>query len=94
MAFRAVEFAATVRFQPDKARDCVLEKFREAGANLKETAKLFGVSYRTMHRWIETLDVQDRLEKLRAKAIREGWHRADPGGRPRERVDGRGSKKS
>ena len=71
--FRKIELSNDVEFHPDRAKEEIKAKYREAGANLHRAAELLKVTERTLHRWVDRLDMRKTLETMTADAVKKGW---------------------
>lgn len=71
--FRKLELNAIIEVAPDRAREQILAAYRVAGASLRATANVLGCTERTLHRWVDRLELRDDLDKMTRKAQREGW---------------------
>ena len=76
---------AVVRVNPAKARLDILRAYEKSRCDLTATSVLLDCSYNTLQKWVTALALQPRLDKLKARALREGWHhdKNRNGGRPR-----------
>ncbi len=76
-----------VRLDPKRAKGLILDAFRRAKAHHGDAAKLLDCSSSTLNSWMRTLGLGDEMDRMTAKAKREGWHhgrsRMSPG-RPRK----------
>lgn len=71
--FRKVDMTARIQIEPKKAREEIAAAYRVAGASLKHAAKVLGVAERTLHRWVDALEMRPALEKMTKAALAEGW---------------------
>ena len=88
--FRKLDMTARIQLDPKRASSDILAAYRVAGASLKAAADVLGCTERTLHRWVDTLDLRAELAKMTRAAVREGWlnkHR-----RPLKSVLGKKSK--
>lgn len=61
------EMRALIILDPEKAKKQILGVFEKCDAHFGNTAKELGVTYRTLYRWVETLNVTSVIEKIRKK---------------------------
>lgn len=80
------ELGSLIEYKPKEATERILNALREAKAHKADAAKLLGCSHGTLLRWIAKLGIGPQIDKLVAKAEREGWHHGRTGGRPRGSV--------
>jgi hypothetical protein len=97
MAYRKHKLLSLIEADPRAAAEQIAEAFREAKCSRKDTAIRLELAYNTLTRYVTALDralatreqrkpLTKRLEKIKASAIREGWHHEQnkQGGRPAE----------
>jgi len=65
MAFRDTEFGLLVRRKPREAKRRVVEVHEKCGYVMTEVAKKFGVTIRTLNRWVSDLGLKDELRSVR-----------------------------
>jgi len=89
--YRLFELSSDVQYHPEIATATILKAYRASGANLTRTAETLKVSARTLHRYVDKLDLQGKLSDLRDVARRDGWLRTDrwPNEQPARRPRGR-----
>ena len=75
---------AVVKVNPTKARVDILRAYEKTKCDLTAVSVLLGCSYNTLQRWVVALNLQPQLDRLKARALREGWHHGKNrnGGRP------------
>lgn len=90
--YHETELSLIVRLKPNEAKERIVKAYERAKCNRVEAAKLLGVASRTLYRWIDVLDLSVRLDGIKARAKREGWHHVHSrqGGAPEGNVNGRG----
>ena len=71
--FRDLDMTHLIALSPKKAAEQILAAYRVAGASLKDAAKLLDCTERTLHRWVDRLELRPEIDKLTARAMREGW---------------------
>lgn len=71
--FRKLKLTALIQVDPKRAAEEILAAYRVAGASLKAAAEILGCTERTLHRWVDALDMREALEAATRKAVREGW---------------------
>ena len=74
MSFKETEMSLEVRANPERATGKIIKAYRKTGANLQAAALLLGTTERTIHRWVIRLKLTDELRRLKAAALKEGWH--------------------
>lgn len=94
MAFVERALTHVIELEPEKAAASMLDAYQRARCKSRQAALDVGVTERTWIRWVIRLDgllmgtkkgtMSERMDKLKAKAQREGWHHKDVGGRPRK----------
>ncbi len=67
MAFRATRWAYLVRFEPDKAKQKILQAFKKTKGNAVKAAELLDVSHRSLTRAVGALSLTDEIDKLRGE---------------------------
>lgn len=84
MAFQKHTLSSLIDVDPKTAAEKLLAAYTEARANQRNAAKKLGVSEGTIIRWIKRLNLGQRFAKVKARALREGWHHDENkrGGRP------------
>lgn len=63
------------------ATQAILAAYRRTGYVALDTAYLLGVSYATLHRWVEKLALQPEIARRSATA-KEAGHKVERRGRP------------
>lgn len=71
---------ALVKVDPDKARKRIIDAFVKGEAHYQRAAALLDCHHHSYTRWAEMLGIKKELEKLEAKAEKEGWHHGVHGG--------------
>lgn len=71
--YRKLEMTALIQIDPEKARERIRAAYRLSGASLKDAAPHLDATERTLHRWVDQLEMREELDELTAKAKREGW---------------------
>jgi transposase len=71
--FRKLDMTSRIELEPHKARADILDAYKRAGCSLRAAAGLLGATERTLHRWVDKLEMREDLEKMTATAQREGW---------------------
>jgi hypothetical protein len=94
MAFVSHELTHRIEREPEKAAGVLLDAYRDGKCKAGAAAALLRVTLRTWIRWIARLDaalgaskkgtMSARMDKLKRRARREGWHHKDVGGRPKK----------
>lgn len=74
--------AALIVADPKQARARLIERLRKARMHKGDCAAAIGCAHSTLLRWIRKLRLEPEIEKLEARARREGWHHGRVGGRP------------
>lgn len=69
---------ALILVDPSKASELILKALRKAKMRKGEAASSLGCSHGTFLRWIHRLGIEERIERLQAQALREGWHFEKP----------------
>jgi transposase-like protein len=94
MSFKETDMSLSVRANPAQAKGRIIMAYHKTGANLEEAAKLLDTTDRTLRRWVLRLKLTDELRRLKAAALKEGWHHdhSRHGGRPA--APSRGRKKA
>ena len=94
MSFKETEMSLEVRANPERAKRRIIMEYRKTGANLNDVATRMETTERTIHRWVIRLKLTDELRRLKAAALKEGWHHdhSRHGGRPA--APSRGRKKA
>jgi transposase-like protein len=88
MAYRKLQFSATVVASPREAASEIVSLYERCEANQQRVAKKIGCSEGTLLRWIRTLEtagtgIVRRMEVVRARVSKsgvatrppQGWHR-------------------
>lgn len=80
---------ALIIVDPEEAAKFILQALRKAKMQKMVAVKILGCSHGTFLRWVEKLKLDSRIEKLRRRALREGWHfeRIPSPGRPKGSKD-------
>ncbi len=75
---------ALIEVDPARAKEAIRQAFRKAKASRADAAAELGAGRAAFARWVERLGMGPELERLEAKAKKEGWHhgRYSLGGRP------------
>lgn len=71
--FRKIELGSDVAFRKKVAEEKIINAYRGAGANLHKAAGILGVTERTLHRYVDTLCLREKLKKITGEAMRGGW---------------------
>jgi transposase len=81
MAFRKHLLSAEIEVAPKAAADEMAESYRAAQCSRRDAAALLDIGEATYKRWTLRLDellgdgaMTRRLAKIKAQALREGWH--------------------
>lgn len=82
MSGRTTEMGYLVKFKPSEAKEKILAALREAKTNKGQAIKLLDCTYSTLYRWFDELDMRGDVEKLEARAAKEGWAEIGRTGRP------------
>jgi len=84
MAYRRSKISAMVVADPARASDSMVRAFERAKAHQGRAAKLLGISQFTFSRYVTKLGIRARLDRVKERAEREGWHHdmGRRGGRP------------
>lgn len=83
MPFEQKEILALIIADPAKAKTKILVALQATGMHMVEAAKRLGCDNSTLLRWIDRLGMKRDVERMRARAEREGWHHKKHGGRPK-----------
>jgi hypothetical protein len=67
--FRKLKMTAMIALDPGAARVKILAAYRLADATLKGAAKHLDCTERTLHRWVDQLDMRTALDRV-AKEMR------------------------
>lgn len=78
------ELTAMIRINPAGARTKILDALREAGMHKGRAATALECRHQTLTQWIERLELGAEVEKMTARALKDGWHHGNVGGRPRD----------
>lgn len=76
------EISALIRVQPKEAAKKVLAFLKDAKMHKGDAARQIGCAHSTLISWIRQLELAPEIEKLEAKAKKDGWHHGRVGGRP------------
>ena len=74
MAYTKHTIGLLIEVNPTEASRQILEAYRKGKASQRDAAKILGVAESTIIRWVKLLELGDKLEGLKKKALREGWH--------------------
>jgi transposase len=80
--FQKHDLSALIEAKPKEAAERIMVALRQAKAHKADAAKRLGCSHQTLLRWIAKLGIGAQVDKLIARAEREGWHHGRTGGRP------------
>ena len=62
--FRKVALTSVIEIDPKGAAATIVQAYKKAGASMRAAAALLGVTERTVHRWVDKLDLRPRLHKV------------------------------
>lgn len=82
MAHADHEITHLIAVDPTKAKAKILQALKAARMHKAVATKEIGCSHGTFLRWIVRLGMQQEIEEMAAKAVKEGWHHEERGGRP------------
>ncbi len=94
MAYVKHQLAALIEVDPKAAAKQICDAYVEGKASQRDAAAVLGVNESTYYRWVKLLDLSAALEKLKAKAKKEGWHHEQFLQSPGQPVGGWKKKKS
>ncbi len=66
--YRRTKLGSVVRTQAPMVRGEIVRVFKATCGNAHQAARLLGVTYRTLRRWLLLLDLDERIDAIRASA--------------------------
>lgn len=69
-----------IEIEPEAARKEMIDAFVKAKCHYQDASDIIGCKPHTFTRWARLLGIKEKLEKLEAKAEKEGWHHGRKGG--------------
>jgi hypothetical protein len=94
MAMKDYAIVSRLKVDPGAAADELASAYRDAGCSMRAMSKKYGCVEQTIARWVRLADAKlraagkpllsPRFAKIRAQALKEGWHHDGyrQGGRP------------
>lgn len=77
------KIAHLIHTDPNEAKNQILEALRTEKMHIGNAAHRIGCTHGTLLIWMKKLEMQKAVDKLKATALKEGWHHEERGGRPK-----------
>jgi|HubBroStandDraft_4_1064222.scaffolds.fasta_scaffold105192_3 transposase-like protein len=68
MAFRDTDMSLVIRRRPKEAIAQIMAAYASADYVIEKVAQSYGVTVRTVSRWIRTLGIDERIRRARTQA--------------------------
>jgi hypothetical protein len=80
--FRQINLSHLIYTDPAALAEMIVREFKSSKCLRLKTAEKLGIDKRTLARYIDKLELEPKLAEIETKALRDGWHHGNFGGRP------------